>query len=303
MLRKETYYGWDWEKIWKHKEGSYSILSNIEAINQVPFELTYRMLTYSSVIIEWPDIQGAKEYDISYLDKMENSIISQALIENLTPGTEYEFKVRAKIGDSIRVWSRALKVKTKKLLIDGLHTIGKDLDAITLTWNPADDAESYEVIYNNEIMRTQKNTCRITGLYSDIPYVIHIKALISDGSNKMSNPIMEKIYTLNPQTDYAKEFVDKCEGQTWFMDEIENILNLKGKSINTINSKQDFSTIYAITLTDRNISGKIPRAIGELSQLEYLYLGNNNLSEKLPAELDLLDKLIKKDLSGNHFTN
>lgn len=153
-------------------------------------------------------------------------------------------------------------------------------------------------------MKTEENTYTITGLYPDTAYVISIRALITDGAKiikKSSDPIIEKIYVLEPQTNYAKTFIERCEGQTWFIDEIENLLNLKGKSINTIQSKDDFAAIYAIGLADRGISGKIPSAIGELFNLEYLYLGNNNLSGELPDELKLLDKLMELDLSNNHF--
>lgn len=86
------------------------------------------------------------------------------------------------------------------------------------------------------------------------------------------------------------------------MDEVENLLNQKGKSICTVNSRNDFATIYALELSERGISGKIPSAIGELFQLRYMYLSNNDLSGELPEEIDALAYLIDKDLSGNHFT-
>ncbi len=303
MLSKDIYIGWDWKNIWNTRNFSCPAIKKItDNIHQVPFELTYNNLKCYSIIIEWPDCSGATEYDVSYLNKMKSSTVSRTLIDNLIPGTEYEFRVRAKIGGTKGVWSKTLKVRTKRLLLDGIHSTEKGSDSITLSWNPVDDAKSYEVIHNNKILETLTNTCTITGLHTDITYVIRVEALISDGSKKISNPIMEKIYTLNPQTDYAKEFIEKCESQTWFIDEIENILNLKGKSITTINSKQDFATIYVITMADRNIRGKIPKAIGELFQLEYLYLSNNDLNGKLPEEIKLLDKLIEKDLSGNSFT-
>ena len=116
------------------------------------------------------------------------------------------------------------------------------------------------------------------------------------------SPIVEKIYELESQTDYAREFLTKCEGQTWFIDEVENLLNQKGKSICTVSSKDDFAAIYALNLSGRGISGQIPLAIGELYQLRYLYLANNNLSGQLPKEIDTLAYLIGQDLSGNQFT-
>ena len=297
------YVGWDFENAWNDSEDSYPTLKIIDFISQPPFSLTFQDLTPYSVTIVWPNISGAKSYDLLYSNKMESSSIARALIEDLVSDTDYEFRVRAKITDTVSIWSQTLKIRTKEMLfINGLHSTNKDLTSITLTWNTVEDAESYEVVCNGSTHKVNTNTCTITELYSDTPYVIMVNALLTDGRTITSNPIMEKIYTQNPQTAYAEEFISKCEGQAWFMDEIEILLNLKGKSINTINSQKDFATIYAIGLANRGISGKIPTAIGELYQLKYLYLANNDLSGELPSEFNLLEQLLEKDLSGNHFS-
>lgn len=300
MLTVGTYIGWDWEKVWDYKENHYPNLRNIEFIMQEPFELAVNMLTHFSVVIEWPVIPDAKNYQISYLDIEENVTASRVLIEDLVPETEYEFRVCAQISDVTRIWSKKLRVKTKKIMsVLGLHSIGKGPDSITLVWDSAEHAETYEVTYNGCIQSVKTNECTLTGLNTGIPYMIRVKALISDGSSIISDPIMEKIYRLDPQTEYAKEFINKCEGQTWFMDEIENLLNLKGKSINTIQSREDFTSIFAIGLANRGIGGMIPAAIGELYRLEYLFLANNKLNGKVPDELSLLKHLAEADFTGN----
>lgn len=304
MARKETYAGWDLENIWENMEGSYPALKSLQIMEQEPFDLTFNNLTFFSVFIEWPEIPEAEEYDISYLNKTSSVTTPRILIEELASDTDYEFRVRAKINGITKAWSKVLKVRTKKRpSLDGLHSTGKGLNSITLIWNKVEDAEIYEVIYNNCIQKTKTNTCTITELNTDTPYLIFVRVMMSDGSKIVSNRIIEKIYTLNPQTNYAEEFITKCGGQTWFMDEIENLLSLKGKSINTINSQKDFATIYAIGLADRGVSGKIPAGIGELFQLQYLYLANNDLGGELPDELYALDKLVEMDLSGNHFSD
>lgn len=303
MLTKETYLGWDWENIWSIKEGAYPNLKYVELVSQEPFELTYRELSCNSVIIEWKEVPGAIGYDFVYLNRVEHVETTRAVIEGLDPDTEYVFQARAKLGDTVKIRSKSLKIRTASLRIDGLHSISKGSDSITLSWEKTDNAVSYDVIINNNvILATESNTCTITGLDPDAQYVIQIRANKKDGTAIISNPLMEGIYILNPQTDYAQEFINKCEGQTWFTDEIENILKLKGKSINTITSRMELASIYAIGLADRKITGKLPAAIGELSQLRYLYLANNNLSGDLPKELSSLVNIIEMDLSGNQFS-
>ena len=105
----------------------------------------------------------------------------------------------------------------------------------------------------------------------------------------------------DPKTPYASSFVHKCEGQTWFMDEVERLLNQEQKTINRLSGVDDLSRIRSIGLRDKGIEGKIPAAIGELKNLKYLFLSGNRLSGTIPAELFSLPLLENIDLSGNLF--
>lgn len=105
-----------------------------------------------------------------------------------------------------------------------------------------------------------------------------------------------------PQTAYAKQFIEACEGQTWFIDEIERLLNQEQRTLDTVNGPEDFSEIRSLGLKDRNITGKIPSAIGELKELRYLFLSGNHLSGEIPASLYALPKLQNIDLSGNDYS-
>lgn len=296
MLKQETYAGWDWDGIWKWKEGAYPGLKNVETVNREPFELAFQKSTYDSVAVEWPDIQEAKGYKILYENQVQECAGKEALISGLCPDTDYVFRVCADMGNGARLWSKPLKIRTNKFYIHGLHCTGKGPDSVTLTWDPAEGAAGYEVCCDGRIQETAANTCTVEGLSADRPYGFSVRALPSDGGGVEGGPVVEKIYALNPQTDYAKEWIGKCEGQTWFMDEVERLLNQKGKSINTIASREDFSCIFALGLADRGISGHIPPAVGELTCLRYLYLAGNELSGELPKELETLENLIETDL-------
>lgn len=337
MLHKETYIGWDWQNFWSMEENAYPYLKCFgDEAKPEPAVLSFRDLTDQSVVITWPAAEGADGYDICYGDrvkklfftrrfvsgpcltqnrlsakysaemeiKIERSVEQQVLIENLTPDTEYEFQMRPRIGSVNGGWSKILKIRTQKLVfVNGIHSNGKEGDSVSLMWNPVENAGSYDVIYNNRIQRTETNSCVLTGLTADTCYTIRILALTENGKKLMSGPIIERIFTPDPQTDYAAEFIEKCEGQSWFIDEIEKILSLQGKSVNTVGSREDFAFIYAIGLADRGLSGSIPAAIGEFRSLQYLYLANNHLSGSLPEELFSLEHLIEMDLSGNQFTD
>ena len=51
--------------------------------------------------------------------------------------------------------------------------------------------------------------------------------------------------------------------------------------------------VMELDLTDKQLSGSIPSALGNLSSLESLSLGFNQLSGSIPAELGNLDSLVK----------
>ena len=303
MFSKDTYTGWDMESIWEHEEGAYPLLRKIEFLKNQLFELQVHNRTWHSVIVRWAAISGAAEYELHFKGEVRKLSEPEVFIEDLRPDTDYELKVIAKLDDSIQVTSKILNLRTRKIsAVKGFHSMHKEENSITLTWEQIAEAQGYEVIYGDNIILTDTNTCTLTELNNDVPYVISVRALLADGGELISSPIVEKIYELEPQTDYAGEFLAKCEGQTWFIDEVENLLNQKGKSICTVSSKDDFAAIYALNLSGRGISGQIPSAIGELYQLRYLYLADNNLSGQLPKEMDTLAYLISQDLSGNQFT-
>lgn len=304
LYRKETYAGWDWTAVWKEPDGSYPVLRKTPELSyQIPLKPDACTLDYFSASVVWPETPGATQYEISCSGRIIRTERPEAVLEDLLPDRVYEVRIRPKTGDIIGVWSEPITVRTKKLpFVDGVHCTGKGSDSIEMTWNAMEDVQGYEVEYNGRILSISENSCVLEGLQEDVPYVICVRALMAGGKKISGSPIMEKLFTVTPQSDYGREFITKCEDQTWFLDEVENLLNLKGKSLNTIRSREDFAAIYAIGLANRGISGSIPRAIGELYALEYLYLGNNDLGGELPEELAGLEKLKEVDLSGNRFT-
>ena len=110
-------------------------------------------------------------------------------------------------------------------------------------------------------------------------------------------------FVANNPTAYASKFINDCQSQQWFLDKVETILNQEQKTINTLTSSADLNNIKELGFADRNISGSIPRAIGEFKELRYLFLSGNNLSGNIPTELYSLPKLENVDLTGNDYKN
>lgn len=302
MRSRQTYAGWDMDTIWDQEEGSYPILRRIQLVCQEPFDLFVCNITGSSVKIKWDKIANIEEYIVFTSDQAKVTSDLEIIWDDLIPDTVYQFRVAARMDQTACVYSKVLTIKTKEILeISGIHCTEKEGNELILNWDSVEGAGEYEVIYNGNRRVTTVNECALSDLTEDTAYIISVNALFGDGSSVKGKPIEKKIFTVNPQTDYAKEFVSKCEGQGWFIDEIENLLNRRGKTINTIKGQRDFAGIYVFCVENRGICGRIPGAVGELGQLRYLLLADNHLEGPLPAELEQLTLLVDQDLSGNNF--
>jgi len=115
-------------------------------------------------------------------------------------------------------------------------------------------------------------------------------------------PIPAYAFTPDPQTAYAREFIEKCDGQQWFIDEVERMLNVQEKTLDTIKSRADFEYIITFGLRNKVLEGVIPRAFGELYNLRDIFLSENNLTGNIPAEVFTLSKLENLDLSNNQLS-
>ena len=105
----------------------------------------------------------------------------------------------------------------------------------------------------------------------------------------------------NNPTTFAKTFINDAQGQQWFLDRVETILNQNDKTINNITSSADLDIIKELGFKDQKILGYIPKAIGHLKELRYLYLSGNELYSAIPNELYSLPKLENVDLTNNSY--
>ena len=60
--------------------------------------------------------------------------------------------------------------------------------------------------------------------------------------------------------------------------------------------------VYKLNLHDRSLTGKLPSALGALSELHYLSLSQNAFEGALPAELGALSKLVAMNVEANALT-
>jgi hypothetical protein len=69
--------------------------------------------TSTSVTVSWSSTAGATAYEVMCGSNVESVAGTTHTIENLSPGTLYEIKVRALRGETAYEWSPALTVTTE----------------------------------------------------------------------------------------------------------------------------------------------------------------------------------------------
>jgi len=109
-------------------------------------------------------------------------------------------------------------------------------------------------------------------------------------------------FTPAPETVYATAFLAKCDGQAWFINEVERQLNLEEKTINRADGPTYFSSIISLGLTGKKLTGTLPPALGELTALRHLFLSGNQFIGPIPSELLTLTNLEDLDLSQNQLS-
>ncbi|MCL2528138.1 MAG: hypothetical protein FWE42_06925, partial [Defluviitaleaceae bacterium] len=77
----------------------------------------------------------------------------------------------------------------------------------------------------------------ITAAIAALLAVIFMQPLHANAADHGGTPFVP-----NPRTTYARHFVERSQGQQWFLDAVESILNVHEKSINTITSQADLDT-------------------------------------------------------------
>ena len=105
----------------------------------------------------------------------------------------------------------------------------------------------------------------------------------------------------NNVSPFARQFIDAAEGEGWFLNEVERLLNMRQQTIDRLQP----SHLYFITslgLSGLNIEGRIPQAIGYLVNLQHLLMSDNRLEGDLPSRLFTLNHLRNIDLSNNLYT-
>lgn len=137
--------------------------------------------------------------------------------------------------------------------------------------------------------------------------VLEIASNLFEGHLPYSISNATSLYTIDFSSNYFSGVVPSSIGM---LKEL-SLLNLEWNQFESFNNKDleflhslsNCTDLQVLALYDNKLKGQIPYSLGNLSiQLQYLFLGSNQLSGGFPSGIRNLPNLISLGLNENHFT-
>ena len=162
-----------------------------------PTGLSASNITSTSVTLSWGAVDGASKYFVSFLlpnggARVAITTATSQTITDLTPATEYNFKVSAAVGVTSTDFSSPVKITTLPTIPTGLSVQNISATGATLTWGAVAGATSYAVQYRVlsgafSGLTATTNSQVITGLRSSSDYEFKVKAVAGTSSSSFSS--------------------------------------------------------------------------------------------------------------------
>ncbi|MDQ1912819.1 glycoside hydrolase family 44 protein [Paenibacillus sp. GD4] len=172
----------------------------------------------TSILWTWDAVEGATGYDVDADGSItENVQGNEFLSQWLRPGTRHNFKVRARKGDKLSLWSSALTVKTtgEQILPAPENVRAKaSQDAITVTWNQLqEEITGYDIEVDGSVMNAgTATTYNHTGLAQGTSHTYRVRAMDGTTTGAWSSPL--KLNTLYvPTGKFTVNFTVDTEAQ------------------------------------------------------------------------------------------
>lgn len=147
----------------------------------------------TKVVLRWDKVSGAAQYKVVDTDGIEMTVSgTTATLENLTPGTTYNFKVYA-LNNAGEASAKAIEISNVTTIADGsaageIESITKTSvsdDSVKLTWTLKEGSSfaSYDIYVNGELKgNTTKTEFALSDL-NDGTYVVKIVAKTAAGKS------------------------------------------------------------------------------------------------------------------------
>lgn len=173
--------------------------------------------TSQSVTLMWDRISGATAYDLEVDEEVIKDIVECSFVHSqLIPATEHSYRVRPKNQDGVSNWSDIVKAFTLPETPTGLNAVVKG-DSITLSWNAANGAQSYEIEVDGAIKDNGDKTSFVfEGLSNNSEHTFRVRAKYQEIKSFWSKTVTTSTLPGVPENLKATAAGNKI-GLTWDM--------------------------------------------------------------------------------------
>lgn len=168
--------------------------------------------TDKSISLVWDKASGATAYDLE-VDGVIISDIADCKYthDNLLPSTEHSYRVRPKNADGISNWTNLVKVFTLPETPTGISADVK-ADSITISWNAAGGAESYDIEIDGVVKDIGNTTTYVyEGLKNNSEHAFRVRAKFHDVTSMWSKTVSTATLPGVPENLNAVVTADKIE--------------------------------------------------------------------------------------------
>lgn len=219
--------------------------------------------TEHEIFITWDEnVRGATGYDIEYDGQIFESVSMMFIYEDLEPGTEHRFRVRAKNSSGVGKWTDELVYWTLPDIPENINIDSYEERQI-VSWDKVIGATGYDVEFFDAPIHVNTNSFVSENLEPNTQYAYRVRAKNSSGHGKwsevrakMTTPEAPKNFTVASESNFLKFMWEDIAGATQYEVEIDGTV-VSAQSVNeTVLENLESDTIHAIRVRSINNVGK-----------------------------------------------
>ncbi|MDE6202373.1 MAG: fibronectin type III domain-containing protein, partial [Lachnospiraceae bacterium] len=169
---------------------------------------TKKTVTENSATISWAAVSGATSYDVRLNGSVQNVTGTSKTFTGLSPAAEYTYQIRARTAGGVGDYGPEQTFRTPPGAPAGAKASSQE-DSVTINWNVARGADSYDVLCNGKVYHAAKPPVTIGGLSPNTSYSYKVRSNNADGSSSYSAEKKIKTSPMPPEASKVKATASK----------------------------------------------------------------------------------------------
>lgn len=170
---------------WSESISAWTLPNKAEGLTLHPEE--------TEIMVEWLPVIGASGYDIEVDSIIVQDVEQPYINSGLLPGTNHEYRVRAKNSSGVGEWSNAASIRTIPGTVQNIKSQADEF-SITIECEPVEGADSYDIEADGVISENVTFPYTCSDLLPGTAHKYRLRAANSSGIGKWSDEVV--VWTL-----------------------------------------------------------------------------------------------------------